>query len=113
MKTLRMYGASDDLIEVEGIEGEDEYNRYNKEPWPYVTTFVVMSPQQFLGLEIHVLYAGGWSFAVQPTEDTEGDYCDFPEWPIRRTWGGGRGYSELLEIDVPDDATIVEKEARR
>lgn len=72
----------------------------------------VMSPQEFLGLEIHVLYAGAWSFAVQPTEDTEGDWCDFPEWPIRRTWGGGRGYSELLEIDVPDDATIVEKERK-
>jgi hypothetical protein len=111
MKTLHMYGASDDLIEVEGIAGEDEYSGTTNGN-PYVTTFVVKSPSEPLGLEIHVLYAGGWSFAVQPTEDKDGDFCEFPNWPIRRTWGDGeynRGYSELLEIDVPDDAVIKQK----
>lgn len=109
MKTLSMYGASDDLIEVEGIEGADEYNGMAHGKSPYVMSFKVTSPSEPLGLEIHVCYAGGWSFAVQPTEDSDLDFCEFPAWPIRRSWGGGRGYSELLEIDVPDDAMIEEQ----
>lgn len=110
MKTLSMYGASDDLIEIEGIEGADEYYPNVTGKDPYMAAFTVKSASQPLGLIIHVIYGGGWCFAVQPTEDSDGDWCEFPDWPIRRRWGGGNGYSELLEIDVPDDAVVKQIE---
>ena len=101
MKTLRMYGASDDLVEAEGIEGADEYGIYTHDTWPYVASFNVISQGEAKGLRIHVLFDGCWSFAVS-ADDSE----TLPSWPTRRTWGVPSSYSELLEIDVPDDATI-------
>jgi hypothetical protein len=101
MKTLKMHGASDDLIESEGIDGADEFAKFASATWPYVASFKVTSHEAMGGLNIHVLYDGCWSFAVSADESEQ-----LPGWPIRRTWGGGRGYSELLEIDVPDDAVI-------
>lgn len=105
MKTLRMYGESDDLIEVEGIEGANEYYPNVSHKDPYMATFIVESQSEATGMQIHVLYDGCWSFAVS-ADDSE----TLPNWPMRRSWGGGRGYSELLEIDVPDDAMIKQKE---
>lgn len=107
MKTLTMYGSSDDLIEADGIEGADEYGIFASDTWPYVATFAVTSQSESKGLNVHVLYDGSWSFAVS-ADDTE-KLC---EWPIRRSWGTDCDYSETLEIDVPDDAIIKRVERK-
>lgn len=105
MKTLTMYGASDDLWECAGIEGADEFGCFGghndgmfKGPIQIVIDDEVM-------LQIYAVYDGTWQFAISPGE------CDeaMPDWEIRRSWGGaGRSeYSEYVEIDCPNDAVLV------
>jgi hypothetical protein len=105
MKTLTVYGASDDLIEADGIPGADEFgNGSNNIYRGYL--HVKAGDHE---IAIHCIYFGHWCFGVGTLSGN--DYDDFPDWPIRRGWGG-RGYSEVLEIDLPDDARLeyVDKE---
>lgn len=117
MKTLQVYGASDDLIEFSGIEGADEFDICDHPNSPYVATFAVDKQ-----LKIHVLYDGRWSFAVGQYDKD----IPLPNWPIRISTKYmysnkhrramldqfpedkevDRCYSTLLEIDVPDDAKL-------
>lgn len=100
MKTIKIYGASDDLIEVDGkIKGCDEYGTGGTGP--------LMGIVKIRGgeHEIHVycIYAGSWAFAVCPQD---GDYDVMP-WEMRREFGANSTYSETVEIDVPDDSEVV------
>jgi hypothetical protein len=101
MKTLRMYGASDDLVEAEGLPGCDEFNVLIDHQQH--ATFLVSAENG--RLHVHAVYAGSWAFAV--TSATGTDYDLMPDWPIRRTFGDKCSYSETLEIDCPDDATLT------
>ncbi|MCC6457845.1 MAG: hypothetical protein IT328_23010 [Caldilineaceae bacterium] len=101
MKTLRMYAASDDLIEVKGIEGADEYTANMRDNSPFMATFEVRSESEDASIEIHIVYTGSWAFAVTPKDGPE-----YPAWAMRRTWGTIVDYSETLEVFVPDDAII-------
>lgn len=113
MKTLRMYGASDDLIEASGVAGAieasgvagaDEFGAWCS--GEIAATFVLGGR-----MRIHALYTkvGCWGFAIsQVDEDVQ-----LPDWPIRISqYNDGirpSGYSTLLEIDVPDDATLIKE----
>lgn len=99
MKTLKVYGASDDLIEIDGLNGRDEFGAYPK--GNYAGYMALRS--RGVCVHIHAIYDGSWAFAVCPQD---GDYEKSPDWPIRRTFGADVPYSETLEIDVPDDAVI-------
>ena len=51
--------------------------------------------------------AKGWLIGVAPAHDD----CDdkpIPGWPyrLRPPYPGGRNYSPVLEVDVPNDATL-------
>lgn len=101
MKTVKFYGASDDLVEVEGIPGADEFwCDTTCAPFAYAT-FVVGGK-----VRVRAIYDGCWSFAVgQVDEDLE-----LPAWPIRITQHADPSYSVLLEIDVPDDTSVMRVE---
>lgn len=102
MKTLRMYGASDDLVEAEGVPGADEFGAEGSHD--IAATFVLGGKMRIHALYTHV---GCWGFAIsQVDEDVQ-----LPDWPIRISqYNDGirpGGYSTLLEVDVPDDATLI------
>lgn len=101
MKTLSVYGSSDDLIEMEGIEGADEFNPKGfRDSDDIMASFDVVSGVD--GLRIYAIYDGCWSFAVGQTNDS----YPLPDWPIRIT--NEHDYSVRLEIDCPDDARVTQ-----
>lgn len=96
MKTMTMYGASDDLIEIGGVPGADEFYAEGLGDDLVQGSFILGGR-----MRIRVLYDGCWSFAISQLDEG----FPIPEWPIRIT-NHERGYSILLEIDVPDDVAI-------
>lgn len=101
MKTLTVSGSSDDLITTDGLPGCDEFNVNPK--GAYAGKLIVKSKKLKVEITIHCIYDGHWCFAIGPND---GDYDEMPDWPIRRRWGELAAYSELVEIDCPDDATL-------
>jgi hypothetical protein len=102
MKTLKIYGASDDLIETSGIEGCGEFSAYSESD--YLGS--IMVTDGYFGIRIHVIYDSQWAFAVTNALNDEG----LPDWPIRRSFAKDAPYSETLEIDVPDNAELIWRE---
>ena len=98
MKTASFYGASDDLIEIAGVPGADEFNICKD--GPYIATFNLGGK-----VRIHAFYDGCWSFAVGQVDED----IPLPDWPIRITQHE-KGYSTQLEIDVPDDTKVFLEE---
>lgn len=100
-RTLKFYGASDDLFEVEGtIGGEpDEIGCYDE-------TAAVKVANEHGGLFVVAHYApknlaACWSIGLMQLDED----VPLPNWPMK--WStGGRGYSVLLEIEVPDSAVV-------
>ena len=86
--TVRIYGASDDLIEIEGdIPGCDEYNE-------------VCAYFQIAGLQIGVEYAGTWEVAVgQIDEDVPVTATD-----VRLSVDG---YTMVLTMTVPHGSHVT------
>lgn len=100
MKTLKIYGYSDDLIEAEGISGAEEFEVDFGRTLP--TELFVDSEDAII--VIYAIYNGYWCFAVSPGK---GDGTEsMPDWKITRSWGTEEGYSETLEIECPDDAVL-------
>ena len=98
MKLVKVYGASDDLVQIEGdIKGADEFGCFDVQP-----RFILSTGGGALWID--AVYNGSWAFAVgvESARDDEG----MPPWPIRREWGTDCPYSETLIIECPDDATV-------
>jgi hypothetical protein len=99
MATAIFYGASDDLIEVEGVKGADEFTALDSPKGP-VGSFV-------LGEQIRVRAYydrhGLWSFAVSQVADG----VSLPNWPIRISQQPDCDYSTRLEIDCPANTVLV------
>ena len=109
---ITIYGASDDLVEVSGCEGADEFNVYGddgKVHWR--GDFVASDTTGEAGrLRVYAIYDGCWHFSVGMVD--EGDHL--PPWPfvIRQGKGmtpGARAgteryessYSVVLTVDAP------------
>lgn len=107
-KTFTIYGASDDLIETAGVPGCDEFGAYASGDGPNAS-FVLSGPDG--SMRIVAFYGIGreglWYFApCQVSEDVP-----LPDWPIRVHAGEpARGYSTVLEIEVPEGTTLVREE---
>lgn len=96
MKTLKVYGASDDLIETEGLDGCDEFYNYLESTY-----------KGFLRIEsqgrrdnIHIIYAGVWSFSWAMEDEDKELLGKF------KSLKSDGGYSMVLEIEYPDDAVL-------
>jgi hypothetical protein len=94
MQTAAFYGSSDDLIEVEGVKGGDEFGAYSGAG--------ILHGMFNVGgkMRVYAIYDGCWMFAVgQVAEDIA-----LPDWPVRIKQQ--HEYSTRLEIDVPDDVMV-------
>lgn len=98
-QTAVFYGSSDDLIEVEGVKGADEFGVYVSDG-RYHGSFNLGGQ-----MRIHAIYDGCWSFAVGQV----GEDIPLPDWPIRILAQPGTPYSMRLEIDVPKNAKVFQE----
>jgi len=97
MRKITFYGSSDDLIEIEGAPGADEYYADTDREEPE-GRFIVGGK-----ILVMALYDknGCWSFSLgQLHEDVP-----FPDWPISFRQHEN-GYSVELTIEAPDDAIV-------
>jgi hypothetical protein len=97
---IRIYGGSDDLIEVEGCEGADEFNSYE--------TGVLMWRGDLRApngeaMRAYALFDGCWSIALGQAYEAD----PFPEWPVFIRQQPNTDYSTMAEIDAPD-GTVLE-----
>lgn len=103
MRTIMIYGASDDLIEIEGstFPEPDEFS-----PAPESPGVVKIEDSEGGRLLVFVQYAANnlspcWMIGLSQVDEDD----PFPAWPIR--WSiTERGYSMKLEIDLPDGSVI-------
>lgn len=103
MKTVSFSGHSDDIVLVTDHKGADEHGCYQSDDKETVHASFVVGGR----IRVRALYDGCWSFAVGQL--SEG--INFPEWPIRITQK--HPYSVQLEVDVPDECSVVVKEETR
>lgn len=90
-------GASDDLIEIEGVKGGDEYSGMTGRDEIVAGTFNVGGK-----LRVRALYDGCWSFAVGQVDED----IPLPDWPISVTQHPETPYSVALVIECPDDVKV-------
>ncbi len=99
-RTLKFYGASDDLFECEGTIGGEP------DEIATVDGAVVIEAMGGVGLQVTARYDGAhengvWAIGITPLDED----IPLPCWPME--WKlGGRGYSTELTITVPDDAVV-------
>ena len=99
MKSIKIYGASDDLIEIEGsCKGCDEYGTGGSGP---LMGKITLSSGDDVVM-IYCIYVGSWAFAVCPQS---GDYDRMP-WDVVYSFGSDTSYSQTLDISVPDDCEV-------
>lgn len=100
MRTIRIYGASDDLVEFEGTRrawGEpDEVNTFHG------AHFIVHDEptERALALLAEYTPAGCWAIGIAPADEG----APMPDWPLR--WSFRHNYSAQLELDAPDSARV-------
>lgn len=97
MRTLKFYGASDDLFEIEGTTGSEPDERN--------PGTVEIKDADGNGLRVHCDYAvaanGCWMVGVAPLDED----IPIPDWPVSFKLGG-RGYTAELTMVVPDTAVV-------
>jgi hypothetical protein len=101
---ITIYGASDDLVEVAGCEGADEFGVYG-DRWQAD----LIAPGGTEQMRVHCWYDddGCWQVGVgQVLEDVQ-----LPEWPVSITQAPAMnpdnpGYSALLTIAAPEGTRL-------
>lgn len=103
---ITIYGASDDLVEVEGCEGADEFNA---DDW-----FGDLIAPDGSRMRVVAEYKahGCWLVGVVQVDEK----YQLPGWPVTITQAPAMnpdnpGYSVLLSIDAPEGTKLVVDEA--
>jgi hypothetical protein len=99
---IRIYGASDDLIEVEGDGITDEFNTYEK---GYAMWRGDLRAPNGEVMRAHAVLSndGCWSIALGQAYEAD----PFPTWPVTVTRHPNMSYSTMVEIEAPD-GTVLE-----
>ena len=108
---ITIYGANDDLVEVEGCIGADEFNVYGEGKLMWRGDFVAPDETK---IRVHAVYDGCWHFAIGQVDED----IPIPAWPLSFAQGGltpdalaGKAppyprYSVVLQIDAPEGTRI-------
>lgn len=108
---LKIYGASDDLVEIEGHFTE-EVDCYDKNVLITVGWPEASAGEESRGLQILMKYApkwtdsGVWSAELAPLDED----VKIP-WPVSVKLGE-RGYTVEVIIDCPDDVPVTFKKIK-
>jgi hypothetical protein len=103
---ITIYGASDDLVEVDGCEGADEFNVYPKGARAVAWQGNLAAPGEAECLRVHLVYDGCWHVGVGQVDEE----VSMPPWPltIRQGVNGAESdYSAVLLIDAPAGTRLV------
>lgn len=101
MSTVTFYGASGDLVEVDGVEGADEFGAYSSDPLRWHGDLI--APGGTDAMRVYAIYDGCWHFSVGQADEI----APFPEWPVRIRQHTHKDHSVRLEIDVPDGTRLT------
>lgn len=103
---ITIYGASDDLVEVKGCIGADEFYALGDPDNWHADLIAPDGPQ----LRVHAAYerTGSWSVGASPFDEDE---APFPAWPVTiRAADAARReppHSAVLEVDAPEGTRIT------
>lgn len=97
---IRIYGASDNLIEVEGCEGADEFNTYEHGPVMWGGDLRAPDGEQ---MRAHVVFDGCWSVALGQVDEDK----PLPAWPVTIAQHRSLPYSVMAVIDAPEGTVLV------
>ena len=105
MRTIKIYGASDDLVEIEGHPDGDEVSTYDATVLISIASGTADAP---VGEYVRMIFypgketgiGDGWSAQIANLAE------DAPTHPIRVSIHPEETHSVLVEIDVPDDAKL-------
>lgn len=104
MTTITIYGTSDDLVEVDGCDGADEFN--TRGDWQ---GDLIAPDDSAMTVYARFELSGCWSLGIgQVDEDHQ-----LPGWPVTITQAPAMnpdnpGYSALLTIEAPDGTKLVD-----
>lgn len=100
MTTVTIYGASDDLVEVEGaIEGADEFGCYDRE-WIGVLRDPATSEALRIRVQFGVANDSDWRIQVENTDTN-------PAWPMHFAYRPDRDTDPALVIEVPEGTVLT------
>jgi hypothetical protein len=105
MAEIRIYGAFDDTVIINGCQGADEFTVYGSvDMGPVMWRGDFIAPGGAEVLQVHALFTpdGCWHFSVGQALDDE----SLPSWPITITQHEN-GYSTLLTIEAPDGVRLT------
>jgi hypothetical protein len=108
MKTIKIFGAQDYLVCIDGDISSNYGTELNSLTHPllrehgYFGILHISGPEDDSGLYVHPIYSGNWSFAISPAEEDG----SMPDWSIRRSWGSINAHSETIELTVPNGAIL-------
>jgi hypothetical protein len=99
---ITINGASDDLVEVAGCEGADEFS---SDDW---TGYLIAPDDTQMCVHCRCEDTGCWSVGISQTNEES----PIPGWPVTITQAPAMnpdnpGYSALLTIDAPDGTQLV------
>ncbi|HZB31251.1 MAG TPA: hypothetical protein VE465_13890 [Streptosporangiaceae bacterium] len=101
MATIKIYGASDDLVEVEGCEGADEFNVYGTDTPDSEVMWRgdLIAPGGTEAMQVHAIRTGEgcWAVAIGQADES----IPLPPWPVRIEQHRSIPYSTVLRIDAP------------
>ena len=96
--TIRIYGGSDDLVEVEGCKGADEFGAPLSGGRLWRGDLIAPDGGS---LRVHMIYDGCWHVAVGQVDDG----VPLPAWPLR--FETEQGYSTVLVVDAPEGTRLT------
>lgn len=108
MAIITFQGASDDLVEIDGAPGADEFNVYEENG--YAGTWLVESLADVRFL-VDAYYRGTWSFAMRQADEG----IPFPDDMMALTTTNDtiNGYTTMLWIDTGDVDVRIRKTDER
>lgn len=100
MEQIVIYGASDDLVEIEGsVEGADEYPLGSGD----LSEFIIEAGTEKLLVTARFSQGGTFIFGYGIAEEDE----PMPNWRIVTGTHDGSSHSMMLAIDLPDGARVI------
>lgn len=105
---ITIYGASDDLVEVEGCEGADEFYAASVKDGEvcWHGRLIALDGDVREQLCVRAIFDGCWHFAVGQVDES----LPLPAWPLTFRQGTKEEaeYSVVLAVDAPEGTRLID-----
>lgn len=101
---ITIYGVSDDLVEVQGCEGADEFYVASVDDGTVCWHGDLVAPGGTQQMRARAIFDDGcWSIALGQTDDG----VQFPDWGTGAQQASGVDYSAAVVIDAPKGTRLT------